>query len=342
MPLKAPPRRSARASQPNSTSAGIRKTADNANSVTNVKPNSNSVSPKKVVRASIKTAKTARPQKKRTRNKSDDETDSDPSTPEDEEEATPAKKKIKPTKSKTRSTPIPHPPESPYPDAISPDVLEFMQELAENNDREWMLVNNDRWHATKKDFTDFIALVMKELKEIDTTILNVEPKEAVFRLNRDLRFTNDLSPYKTYLSAAFSRGGKKSPFAAYYISICPGNKSYLGAGVWHPSTPILTRIRNGIDQDPTLLYQALELDEVQAFFGKKGIAVLEHEAERLKTAPKGFPKDHAEIELLKYKSFVVGKALTDEEVVGEGFLEKVVQGLEAIVPFVTVLNGWTG
>lgn len=111
--------------------------------------------------------------------------------------------------------------------------------------------------------------------------------------------------------------------------------------MWHPTSPILTRIRNEIDQDPTLLYQALELAEVEAFFGKKGLAVLE-EGEKLKTAPKGFPKDHREIELLRYKSFVVGKGLTDEEVVGKGFLDKVVQGLEAIVPFVTVLNGWTG
>jgi uncharacterized protein (TIGR02453 family) len=159
--------------------------------------------------------------------------------------------------------------------------------------------------------------------------------------SRDLRFTNDKRPYKTFLSASFSRGGKKSPFAGYYLSICPGNRSWVGGGLWSPSSAILSRVRQGIMDDPTLIRQALDLPIIEDVYGSKGINVLEDD-DRLKTAPKGVDRDHPDLDLLRYKSFVIGRRWDDQEVVSAGFLEKVTEAYEAIVPFVTVLNSWTG
>lgn len=158
--------------------------------------------------------------------------------------------------------------------------------------------------------------------------------------SRDLRFTNDRRPYKTFLSASFSRGGKKSPFAGYYLSICPGGRSFVGAGVWSPSSAILARIRQGILEDPTLLRQSLEVPLLEEIWGQKGTALLDDD--KLKTAPKGVDKQHPDIDLLRYKSFVVGRRWDDLQVVSPGFLEKVAEAYEALVPFVTVLNAWTG
>ncbi|KAI9280138.1 hypothetical protein BC943DRAFT_283631 [Umbelopsis sp. AD052] len=236
---------------------------------------------------------------------------------------------------------IPHPEGSPFADAVSPDTLQFMADLAENNEREFMLLHNERWLKCKQDFTDFVGQVMEHARQLDPSILECQAKEAVYRLNRDLRFTNDKRPYKTFLSASFSRGGKKSPFAGYYLSVCPGNRSFIGAGLWSPSSAIISRIRQGIMEDPTLLRQALDLPMIEEIYGSKGVDALESD-DRLKTAPKGVDKNHPDIDLLRYKSFVIGRRWDDQEVVSEGFLEKVTDAYEALVPFVTVLNAWTG
>ena len=143
------------------------------------------------------------------------------------------------------------------------------------------------------------------------------------------------------MSASFSRGGKKSPFAGYYLAIAPEGESHAAAGIWLPEAPRLGRIREGIIENGDLLREALNLDAIEEIFGQKGISVLQS-ADKLKVAPRNIPKDHPEIELLRYKSFVVSKSFSDEQVVAEGFLDRVLDVFEALVPFITVLNAWTG
>lgn len=111
--------------------------------------------------------------------------------------------------------------------------------------------------------------------------------------------------------------------------------------MWNPSSAILSRIRQGILEDSTLLRQALDVPLIEQIYGGSGTDVLDDE-DRLKTAPKGVDKGHPDIDLLRYKSFVIGRRWDDREVVSEGFLEKVTEAYEALVPFVTVLNAWTG
>ncbi|KAL0083283.1 hypothetical protein F4703DRAFT_1102469, partial [Phycomyces blakesleeanus] len=245
------------------------------------------------------------------------------------------------SKLKPSTIKIPHPKGSPFADALSPKVLEFLADLKENNTREFMLSSQDRWKDTQKEFTDFVGMLMEQLHDLDPTILVENPKLSVYRQHRDLRFTNDLRPYKTYLSASFSRGGKKSPFAGYYFAVAPGGGTYIGAGIWQPSANRLQSIREGIIDYASLLREALELEGMEKIFGKHGISLLE-DTDKLKTAPRNVDKNHPEIELLRYKSFVISKKFDDLDVVSEGFLDKILDVYEAIVPFVTILNSWTG
>ncbi|KAG0171804.1 hypothetical protein DFQ28_007496 [Apophysomyces sp. BC1034] len=290
-----------------------------------VKPNSNQVDPVQPIKERGRKRRRAASESDK-----DDHSDSEDNYSSDNEET----KTIQPAK-----TSIPRPKGSPFADALSPGVLEFMALLAANNDRDFMRVQQKQWLSTRSDFTDFVGMLINELHTLDPTILVEEPKDAVYRQHRDLRFTNDRRPYKSHLSASFSRGGKKSPFAGYHLSVCPGNKTHVAAGIWQPSSARLSRIRQGIIENGGLMREALDMEAVKNVFGKCGLDVLE-DTDKLKTAPKGIAKDHPEIDLLRYKSLVISKSFTDVEVVSEGFLDKLLDAYEAMVPFVAVLNSW--
>ncbi|KAI9353972.1 hypothetical protein BD770DRAFT_347698 [Pilaira anomala] len=235
---------------------------------------------------------------------------------------------------------IHHPKGSPFPDAISPLTMEFLAGLAENNNRDYMHLHAKEWVAVKKDFIDFCGLVLSELHQVDPTIRQDEPKDTMYRQNRDLRFSNDKRPYKTFLSAAFSQEGRKFLRAGYFISIEPNNKTMIAAGIWQPGREMLQSIRDNIIRNGDLFKESLATDAIKEVFdGKYGVDILE-DSDRLKVAPKGISKDHPEIELLRYRSFAVRKTFTDEEVMSAGFLDKTMDVFEALVPFVAVINSW--
>ncbi|KAI8645560.1 hypothetical protein BD408DRAFT_411641 [Parasitella parasitica] len=235
---------------------------------------------------------------------------------------------------------IPRPKGSPFADSISPNTLEFLAELAENNDRDFMRLRAKEWAAAKKDFIDFCSILMTEVHQADPTIRVEEAKHAVYRQNRDLRFSNDKSPYKRNLSASFSRSGRKFLDAGYHVSIKPNNESMVGIGMWQPDSARLASMRSGIMRHGDLLREALSTDALKEVFdGKYGAAILD-DSDKLKVAPKNVAKDHPEIELLRFRSFAIVKKFTDEEVVSEGFLDKVMDVIEASVPFVAVVNAW--
>ncbi|KAI9272653.1 hypothetical protein BDA99DRAFT_425279, partial [Phascolomyces articulosus] len=228
---------------------------------------------------------------------------------------------------------------APFADALSPDLLQFLVELKDDNCREFMRTNEKRWQTVRKDFMDFVKMVSEQLHEIDPTVLIEEPRNAIYRQHRDLRFTNDLRPYKAYMQASFSRGGKKSPFAGYFLRVAPNGETHVAAGIWDPSPPRIQRIREGIIENADLMREALTLPIIKETFGQDGLSVLSDQ-DKLKTAPKNIARDHPEIELLRYKSFVISKTFTDEDVLSAGFLDKVLDVYEALVPFITILNVW--
>ncbi|KAG0044913.1 hypothetical protein BGZ83_009816 [Gryganskiella cystojenkinii] len=238
---------------------------------------------------------------------------------------------------------IPHPKGCPFPDAIQPETLEFIRDLKLNNDREYMMLNQERCDTAKNDFMDFIRMLKEGLREADPNIMNQEPKDAMMRIYRDVRFSNDKSPYKSQLACFFSRGGKKSIAAGYYFGISSGGDTFAGCGVWDPSGPVLHRIRQGLVDNQERFEQILSTDAIKKVTGgKTGIDALRPGQSQLKTGPVGFPKDHPMIEFLKRKCFAIGRSFTDEQVVSEGFLEEVLQTFDACVDLVHILNEWIG
>ncbi|KAK3822975.1 MAG: hypothetical protein J3Q66DRAFT_279845 [Benniella sp.] len=234
-------------------------------------------------------------------------------------------------------------PKKPVADAIQPETLEFMRDLKLNNDREYFQLNEARWLAAKLDFQDFIRMVKEGLLEADPDVMDQEPKDSMMRIYRDVRFSNDKSPYKRQLACFFSKGGKKSIAAGYYFGTSSGGETFVGCGVWDPSGPALFRIRQGIANNADRFKAILETDAIkQITGGKSGLDALEPGSSQLKTGPSGFERNHPMIEYLKRKCFAIGRHFTDEEVVSEGFLEKVLLTFDACVDLVHILNEWIG
>lgn len=174
------------------------------------------------------------------------------------------------------------------------------------------------------------------------------PKDLVFRIYRDIRFSSDPTPYKTHFSAAWSRTGRKGPYACYYVQIQPGGKSFVGSGLWHPEAAPLALLRRNINRRPHLIKSVLTEDrlrkdilKVNAKDEKKAVkAFAASNAENaLKTKPKGYEADNPNIELLKLKNFTIGKSLTDEEIADPKGIETVARVIATMAPFVTYLNG---
>ena len=136
---------------------------------------------------------------------------------------------------------------TPYQDdTIHPNTLLFLGDLKKNNDREWLKLHDKDFRQSEKDWRSFVELLTEKLIEKDETIPELPFKDVVLRIYRDVRFSPDPTPYKTHFSAAFSRTGRKGPYAAYYIQISPGS-SFIGGGIWQPDADRLNLLRRAMD-----------------------------------------------------------------------------------------------
>jgi uncharacterized protein (TIGR02453 family) len=208
--------------------------------------------------------------------------------------------------------------------------LDFLSLLKANNTREWFAENKPHYEQAAADFLALADAILKRLAENEPAFANQKAKECVFRIYRDTRFSNDKTPYKTHLGAYFCVGGKRSPLAGYYLHIQP-SESFLAGGCWMPPTPLLQAIRQEIDYNAAEFRAIIEAPEFISRFGKLS-------GESLKTAPKGYPADHPEIEYLRKKSFVVMQNLTDEQILADDFAEQVHAAFLAMKPLVNFLN----
>ncbi len=184
---------------------------------------------------------------------------------------------------------------TPYTDStIHPNTFLFLKDLRANNDREWLKMHDADYRQSKKDWDLFVESLTEKVIEMDETIPELPPKDLTFRIYRDIRFSPDPTPYKTHFSAAWSRTGRKGPYAGYYVQISPGS-SFVGAGVWHPEAPPLALMRQDIDKKSHRLKEVLMAAELRKeFLG--GIGEVEKKAVKafvgmntenmLKTKPK--------------------------------------------------------
>ncbi|MEM8528568.1 MAG: DUF2461 domain-containing protein [Bacteroidota bacterium] len=204
---------------------------------------------------------------------------------------------------------------------LQASLFEFLQDIKDNNNRPWFAENKPQYQAAVGQFKSFMATVVDRLSFHDKIEGN---KAKVFRIYRDVRFSKNKTPYKTNFSAGLQRAGKLRR-GGYYISLSP-NENIVGGGFFQPERADLLRIRQDIAADDEPLQQIIAAEQFQSFFGNL-------QGEQLKTAPRGFPKDHQAIDLLRHKSFIVTRSFQQAEVLSAHFLDQVVETYLAMHPF---------
>lgn len=203
--------------------------------------------------------------------------------------------------------------------------LEFLEQLAENNTKEWMDTNKSWYQECRKEFIYFVDELLSQMQAFEPGVAGLEGRKCIFRINRDIRFSNDKRPYKINFGVAISEGGKHSENPSYYFHLQP-DQNFVGGGIYMPAGDVLRKIRQEVDYNPEELKRIVEEHDFKKVFG----AI---RGEKLKTAPKGFPKDHPNIEFLKLKSFTVMNQLSDKEVSSEELAESVLKHFKLMKPF---------
>lgn len=210
------------------------------------------------------------------------------------------------------------------------EVLRFLSELKENNNKEWFDQNRKRYEESRKKVLFLTELVNQEILKFDPEVGIQNPKDCVFRIFRDVRFSNDKTPYKINMGSFISKGGRKSVGAGYYIHLEPGG-SFIGGGAYHPPADALKAFRTEIFDHP---------DDFSTIIKSKAFLKVFPEMynDKLQTAPKGYPKDFPDIDLLKYKSYAFTSRLDDSVVTGPDFVEHIVAGFRELAPANRFLN----
>ena len=187
-------------------------------------------------------------------------------------------------------------------------TLQFLKTLEKNNNRDWFNDNKKDYLDAKEDVEFFIENLIEEIANFDEEILKIDPKKALFRIYKDIRFSKLKIPYKTHFGAAlgFGKGGKIS---GYYIHIEPG-KSFLAGGVYQPESSVLKQIRNEISMNGVEFLNILGQEDFRNNF--RGLSV----ESKLQRVPAGFEKDHPMAEFLKLKNLIVNYPLSDDQVLG--------------------------
>lgn len=237
----------------------------------------------------------------------------------------------------------------PKDNTVHPVSLRFLKDLKANNQRTWLKENDAEFRRAQKDWLSFVeSFGFRLVDDVDDTIPDLPAKDIVFRIYRDIRFSKDPRPYKPHFSAAWSRTGKKGPYAHYYLHCEPGS-SFVGAGMWHPDNEQLRAIRESIDEKPHRWRRVLVEDDAvrQTYLpaAKKGDAkscikaFAKINAENaLKKKPLGYAADHKDIELLKLRNFHVHKKVPDSLWTAANSQDQIVALLKTLVPFVTHIN----
>lgn len=213
---------------------------------------------------------------------------------------------------------------------LQPATLKFISSLSKNNNKPWFDEHRETYLSAKEDFEGFVGLLLKDLAKLEPAFAEQKPKDCVYRIFRDVRFSKDKTPYKSHFGAYFNKGGKKSPSAGYYLHIEPG-KCFAGGGIWMPEAPLLKAVRQEID------YNFDEFSKITK--DKKFVKLFKTlHGEQLKTLPKGYEADNPAIEYLKMKSFIVDHQIDDKDVTGKGFLKSCMDTFTTMKPLVDFLN----
>lgn len=202
---------------------------------------------------------------------------------------------------------------------INKEALLFLEQLKKNNNREWFTEHKNEFKALQTEIKKFY----EELKEQMNTHDSID-KLKMFRIYRDVRFSHDKTPYQPHFAGSFSRAGARLR-GGYYLKIKPG-ESFIATGFWGPEKNDLLRIRKELEEDANEFRKIIGTGDFKKIWG-------ELQGEEVKTAPKGFNKEHKDIDLIRKKQFIFVRNFTDKEVLSSDFLNEVNASFKAIRPY---------
>jgi uncharacterized protein (TIGR02453 family) len=213
-------------------------------------------------------------------------------------------------------------------------LLSFLADLAIHNDRDWFHANKSRYDEAHQTFMDFSAAYINRLaEEVDPSLQGLQPKDCVWRIYRDTRFSYDKRPYKEWFGVFPAvKGGKKSLRAGYYVHFQPGNCMFCG-GIWNPPTDLLKALRKEIEANYEEVETIMAAAKWQKYFGD-----FDTDYAMLKKVPVGFDPDFVHADWLKHKMYVYSTPLTDKQVCAPDFMDRVIDMAQAAKPMNDFLN----
>lgn len=208
-------------------------------------------------------------------------------------------------------------------------VIDFLQQLAKNNDKRWFDAHKDEYLAAKRDLDAFAIEFMQGVELFDTRVHGLQLRDITYRIYRDLRFTNDKRPYKTWMGVYVCPKGKKSGMAGYYIHVEPATNTYLlAAGMYNPEKVVVKSIREEIMLEGEHFHETLEKC--------KDFTLPWDEA--LKKVPKGYDENDLHSDYYRLKTYTLFKPVTKRQITSKGFLKEALADLERCHDFNELLN----
>lgn len=213
-------------------------------------------------------------------------------------------------------------------------TLQFLKQLKKNNTKEWFDANRKKYETAKADYASFIQNVIDKFCKTDKKLTTLKSKDCLFRINRDVRFAKDKSPYKTNMGAYINADGKKSMTGGYYLHFEPG-QSFVGGGIYQPDAEALRKLRQEIDYNFKEFKNIISSKKFLSVY-TKGLS--NDEGLSLSRPPKGYDENNPAIEFIKMKSIVAMAPLTDAQLTDKKIEATVVKAFEALHPLILFLN----
>lgn len=220
---------------------------------------------------------------------------------------------------------------------LQTSTLKFLKDLKKNNNKPWFDNNRKSYDAAKADFIGFLETVIEKHGKKDPSIAHLLPKDCIFRINRDVRFSKDKSPYKTNMGASINKGGKKSMTAGYYFHLEPGG-AFTGGGLYMAMPDQLKNIRQEIDYSWKEFQKIIGSKSFKSVYGDLYMG----EDMKLVRPPKGYEADNPAIEYIKLKSWIGFHQLSDADLTSKELVKKTVHSFEALQPLLIFLNEGLG
>ena len=209
-------------------------------------------------------------------------------------------------------------------------VIHFLSQLKRNNNKLWFDSHRSDYQHAMEEFTLLVGELIEKVGSF-VDLEGVTPEECIMRIYRDIRFSKDKTPYKTGLGAGIAPGGRKSSRLGFHLHVAPNGETMVAGGLWDPTSEQLTKFRGAIADDARGFKKIIGTNQFKTHF-------VQVTGEKLKTAPKGFPVDHPEMELLRLKQICVVEKFDDESVIAPGFPDLAVSSVKAMKPFIDYLN----